>query len=145
MEEYKKFLGISNLQEKKDIDVYQTNNREILLSGKFYYPVIIVKSNNKIIISCSSMYDFKKYMKGKEYIYEDLMKFSQNNFRKYEIKEMYRLYKIKENLKINCNEVELLNETVKMNFFNIVKRKQDIEYKNEKWEEFNNVKAPYRN
>lgn len=144
MKEYYDFLGLENKYNINDIILTSSKNREILLGGKFYYPIIETNINNKIIISCSPRYfeNLKKYLKNIEH--KDILeKFASKYLDKYEIKIMYRLAKDSEESKINCENVILIDESQKDFFYNIVKKEKNEKYKEEKWKEFNKIKAPY--
>ena len=41
MKNYIEFLGLDKIKRENEIILASSDNREILLSGKFYYPIII--------------------------------------------------------------------------------------------------------
>ena len=148
MKNYIEFLGLDKIKRENEIILASSDNREILLSGKFYYPILITRLNNNIIISCSPKY--VEDLKEIEFIEEDklkekLNKFAEKYFENFEIKEMNRLIKIANKNNINCENVELIDENKKQYFYNIVKKSKELKYKEQKWNEFNKLKAPFRN
>ena len=152
MKEYLKFLSVEENELKHNLNIVATNNRDILMGGNFSYPIIISNLKERTIISCSKKYksEFDKNindleMINKENMSEILNEFAKKYFEKYEIKEMYRLIKMDKNEKIKCDNVELIDESKKEYFFNIIKRSNDKDYKESKWVEFNLKKARYRN
>ena len=147
LNKYYKFLGYKNQE-----NIVMSENRNILINGKFSYPIILACVDDSIIISITSSYykEFKEYLEihniiiNKENMKTTVNNFSKEYFDKFEVKEMYRLYKKRNANDINIQEVEKITEEKKNNFFNIIRRKNNMEYKEEKWQEFNNSKAKYR-
>ena len=135
MKEYINFLGLNEVEKENRIIVTSSSNRDILLSGKFYYPILITRLNNNIIISCSPKYveDLKEIeLIEEDKLKEKLNKFAEKYFENFEIKEMNRLIKIANKNNINCENVELIDENKKQYFYNIVKKSKEL-------------KAPFRN
>lgn len=152
MKRYLNFLGIEKIKLKNNCNIIGTNNRDILLSGMFSYPIIITRIKDKTIISCSEKYknEFEKYCRNKKVdnekeICEILNEFATKNFKDFEIKIMYRMTKLISNEMIDCREVQLIDETKRDYFYNIVKKSKDKRYRELKWEEFKSEKAPFRN
>src|SRR5699024_7994633 len=113
---------------------------------------IVTKIDNHIIISCANEFtnklkkeiiELKKINKNR--LKDFLNKFAKREFRTLEIKEMYRLIKLSNKNSIDCSSVELINESKKNYFFNIVKKSNELKYKEKKWYEFTKIKAPLRN
>lgn len=152
MREYLNFLGFKRIELKDTLNVIETNNRDLAINGTLIYPIIATKVKNKVVLSCSKKYknDLDVYCKDKEInnekeIYELLENFAKKTFADFEIKTMYRMTKSMPNLIVDCREVQLVDETKKEYFYNIIKRSTEEEYKKSKWKEFNFKKAPYRN
>ena len=152
MKNYNDFLGIKELEHGKIFTVISSSNRDILYAGRFYYPIIATNINNNIVISCSSKIAEKlnKKINEIEKLNEDNLKdflnqFAENEFKTFEIKEMYRLIKQSDDKSVNCDDVELIDESKKQYFYNIVKKSNELKYKEQKWNEFNKIKAPWRN
>ena len=150
MKNYIEFLGLDKIKRENEIILASSDNREILLSGKFYYPIIATRIKDKIVISCTpklidslehSINEFDKINENNIICF--LTKYASKKFKNFEIKEMYRLFKNYKENEIICNDVELINEDKKKFFYNIVKKNKELKYKEEKWKEFNNIKAPY--
>lgn len=152
MKNYNDFLGIKEFEYGKILTVVSSPNRDILYAGRFYYPIIATNINNNIVISCSSKIADKlnKKINEIEELNEDNLKdflnqFAENEFKTFEIKEMYRLIKQSNTKSVNCDDVELIDESKKQYFYNIVKKSNELKYKEQKWNEFNKIKAPWRN
>ena len=152
MKNYNDFLGIKEFEYGKILTVVSSPNRDILYAKRFYYPTIATNINNNIVISCSSKIADKlnKKINEIEELNEDNLKdflnqFAENEFKTFEIKEMYRLIKQSNTKSVNCDDVELIDESKKQYFYNIVKKSNEIKYKKQKWNEFNKIKAQWRN
>ena len=152
MKNYNDFLGIKEFDCGKIFTVISSSNRDILYAGRFYYPIIATNINNSIVISCSSKIADKlnknvnKIGELSENNLKDFLnQFARNKFKTFEIKEMYRLIKQSNTKSVNCDDVKLIDESKKQYFYNIVKKSNELKYKEQKWNEFNNIKAPYRN
>lgn len=149
---FKDFLGIKKINNDIKLAMFSSSNRNIIYTGKFYYPIIVTKIDNHIIISCANEFtnklkkeiiELKKINKNS--LKDFLNKFAKREFRTFEIKEMYRLIKLSNKNSIDCSSVELINESKKNYFFNIVKKSNELKYKEKKWCEFTKIKAPLRN
>ena len=129
MKNYIEFLGLDKIKRENEIILASSDNREILLSGKFYYPIIATRIKDKIVISCTpklidslehSINEFDKINENNIICF--LTKYARKKFKTFEIKEMYRLFKNSQENKIICDDVELINEDKKQCFYNIVKK-----------------------
>ena len=152
MKNYNDFLGIKEIKNDKILTVVSSPNRDILYAKRFYYPIIATNINNSIVISCSSKIADKLNKKINEIkelsennLKDFLNQFAENEFKTFEIKEMYRLIKQSNEKCVNCDDVELIDESKKQYFYNIVKKSNEIKYKKQKWNEFNKIKAQWRN
>lgn len=145
LNKYYGFLGYENKEK-----IVMSANRNILINGKFNYPIIATCIGESVIISISPLYykKFKRFVETKNINKENIMEvikcFSEECFSKSEVKEMYRLYKKDVPEWINNQIVNKITEKNKQNFFNIVKKENNIEYKEKKWKEFKSIKSKYR-
>ena len=139
MKNYNDFLGIKEFDCGKIFTVISSSNRDILYAGRSYYPIIATNINNSIVISCSSKIADKlnKKINEIEELNEDNLKdflnqFAENEFKTFEIKEMYKLIKQSDDKNVNCDDVELIDESKKQYFYNIVKKSNELKYKEQK-------------
>ena len=140
---YNAFLNLyyKYLEIKEDEKICLRKRKEII-NNKYHYPIIISFIDDKVFFSLEKNYydiflnNIKiKNITNKEENKNNIKLLFKNEIQKFNIKEMYRLYKNEVKNNIDITKVINIKNEHKKEYYNSFSKSKNNEYKEKKWQE----------